>query len=173
MGHGTLQNPRQHSGRSHPPVVSVKITEMAIDPKVERASVCVSQHCGGLVAFEGIVRNTNLGRIVSHMIYEAYEALAVKEIRRIGFEACERFGLDAVYAVHRIGHLNIGDTAVLVTAVAGHRGEAFQGCRYVIDNLKVRAPLWKKEFYADGSHSWPRCSEHDHAACAGHANSQG
>jgi molybdopterin synthase catalytic subunit len=152
------------------PVISVRISETPIDPQSERAAVSVSRHCGGLVAFEGIVRDTNMGRTVSYMTYEAYEALAIKEITRIGREASARFGLDAVHVVHRIGRLEIGATAVVVTAVAGHRGEAFQGCRYVIDNLKVRAPLWKKEFYADGSHSWPRCSEHDHAACAAHSH---
>ena len=107
---------------------------------------------------------------MSHLNYEAYEALAIKEIVKIGNEAAERFGLDAVYVVHRVGSLNIGDTAVVVTAIAGHRGEAFQGCRYVIDNLKVRAPIWKKEFYLDGTHRWPRCSEHDHAAYAEHSH---
>ena len=149
--------------------INVSISENAFDLISERAKAKVPSHSGGVVSFEGVVRNINLGRPVSYLTYEAFESLALKEIRKIGQESCERFGLDAVYVTHRTGRLEIGDTAVVVTAVAGHRGEAFQGCRYVIDQLKVRAPIWKKEIYDDGSHSWPRCSEHDHALCAEHS----
>jgi len=152
------------------PDIRVRISESPVYLHSERNAIIVPTRCGGLVSFEGIVRDTNLGRPVEFMIYEAYEALAIKEITKIGGEAAAQFGLAAVYVVHRIGRLEIGATAVVVTAIAGHRGEAFLGCKYVIDHLKVRAPLWKKEFYADGTHSWPRCSEHDHAACSAHTH---
>ena len=116
--------------------------------------------CGGFVAFEGIVRDVNHGRKVTRLDYEAYDALAEKELRRIAEQAVERFGLRFVRAVHRTGSLTIGDTAVVVQVLSRHRREAFDGCRFVIDQLKARVPIWKKEYYDDGSTDWTRCHDH-------------
>lgn len=117
--------------------------------------------CGGYVAFEGIVRNINHGRKVVRLDYEAYDALAEKELGRIAEQAAERFHLKFVRAVHRKGSLAIGDTAVVVQVLSRHRREAFEGCRFVIDQLKARVPIWKKEYYDDGSAVWTRCHDHD------------
>lgn len=117
---------------------------------------------GAYVAFEGIVRDHNDGHKVVRLEYECYEALASKEITVIMDEAIERFGVSFVEVVHRIGALMIGDAAVFVQVLAPHRREAFEAAQYVMDELKQRAPIWKKEFYHDGSHAWPRCQHHHH-----------
>lgn len=117
---------------------------------------------GGFVAFEGWVRNHHEGRAVLRLAYEAFPALALKEGGRVLAEAVQRFGVTRALCVHRTGELAIGDVAVWVGVSAHHRDEAFRACRYVIDELKQRVPIWKKEHYADGTSSWVHC-----AACAG------
>ncbi len=110
---------------------------------------------GGSVTFLGIVRgNDEDGRIVNGLSYEAFEPLAMDEFEKIAGEARERFGDVAFTIVHRIGEIGVGEVAVAVVASAAHRGAAFDACRYAIDELKRRAPIWKKERYADGSARW-------------------
>jgi molybdopterin synthase catalytic subunit len=89
--------------------------------------------------------------------YEAYETLAVKEGKRIVAEALARFGVRRVACVHRLGELAIGELAVWVAVSAAHRDEAFAACRYVIDEVKQRVPIWKKEHYPDGDSGWVNC----------------
>lgn len=112
---------------------------------------------GGLVIFEGRVRNHNEGLDVLRLEYEAFEALAEKEGTRIVEEAQQRFGVERALCVHRTGLLEIGDVAVWVGVSAGHRGEAFAACRYIIDEVKQRVPIWKKEHYAQGDSGWVNC----------------
>lgn len=112
---------------------------------------------GGLVTFEGRVRNHNEGLDVLRLEYEAFEALAEKEGTRIVEEAQQRFGVERALCVHRTGLLEIGDVAVWVGVSAGHRGEAFAACRYIIDEVKQRVPIWKKEHYAQGDSGWVNC----------------
>jgi molybdopterin synthase catalytic subunit len=116
---------------------------------------------GGFVAFEGWVRNHHEGRAVLRLAYEAFPALAEKEGARVLAEAVKQFGVVRALCVHRTGELAIGDVAVWVGVSAHHRDEAFRACRYVIDEIKQRVPVWKKEHYADGTSSWVNC-----AACA-------
>jgi molybdopterin synthase catalytic subunit len=115
---------------------------------------------GGYVCFEGLVRNINHGKTVTRLEYEVYDELALKELRRIAEFAAERYGLRYVGCRHRRGALEIGETAVVVQVLSRHRREAFEGCRYVIDQLKARVPIWKKEYYDDGSSVWTQCHEH-------------
>jgi molybdopterin synthase catalytic subunit len=120
---------------------------------------------GACVTFEGWVRNENEGRDVLRLEYESYEVMAMKEGNRIMEEACEKFGLISATCVHRVGLLEIGDMAVWVGVSSGHRGEAFDACRYIIDEVKHRTPIWKKEFYTDGDSGWVKCeacAEPDH-----------
>jgi molybdopterin synthase catalytic subunit len=112
---------------------------------------------GGFASFEGWVRNHNEGLAVTRLEYEAFEALAVKEGERIIAEARERFPLLAAACVHRVGSLAIGDLAVWVGVSARHRDEAFQACRYIIDEVKHRLPIWKKEHYVNGDSGWVNC----------------
>lgn len=115
---------------------------------------------GGVVTFWGRVRNHNEGRKVNSLEYTAYDTLALKEGQRILEEAQSRFPLTALRAVHRLGHLKIGEGAVVVEVAAPHRGEAFEACRWIIDEIKKRVPVWKKEHYESGEAQWVICSHH-------------
>lgn len=112
---------------------------------------------GGYSAFEGWVRNHNEGREVERLEYEAYEPLAVSEGERIIAEARELYPFVRASFVHRVGLLEIGECAVWVGVAARHRDEAFKACRYIIDELKLRLPIWKKEHYVDGDSGWVNC----------------
>ncbi len=112
---------------------------------------------GAFVAFEGWVRNHNEGRAVLRLEYEAYEPLAAKEAAIILTEAAQKFDIVAAWAVHRVGCLEIGDMAVWVGVTARHRQAAFSACAYIIDEIKSRVPIWKKEHYADGDSGWINC----------------
>jgi molybdopterin synthase catalytic subunit len=104
------------------------------------------------------VRNRNEGQPVLSLEYEAYAPLAEAEGEKILAEARARFALVGVAGVHRIGHLQLGDLAVWVGVTAEHRGEAFEACRYIIDEAKARLPIWKKEHYASGATAWINCA---------------
>ena len=110
---------------------------------------------GGIVTFVGIVRAlADDGRPVDGLSYEAFEPMALQIFEQIAGEARGRFGDVALAMVHRIGDLAVGETAVAVLAAAPHRAEAFAACRFAIDELKERAPIWKRERYADGAAEW-------------------
>jgi molybdopterin synthase catalytic subunit len=113
--------------------------------------------CGGYATFEGWVRDRNEGQRVCRLEYEAFEALAVCEGERIIAEARERFGVAHAACVHRIGALAVGELAVWVGVSAAHRDEAFRACRYIIDEIKHRLPIWKKEHYLNGDSGWVNC----------------
>ncbi|HSY05157.1 MAG TPA: molybdenum cofactor biosynthesis protein MoaE [Steroidobacteraceae bacterium] len=113
--------------------------------------------CGGYAAFEGWVRDHNEGAAVRHLEYEAFEALAVREGERILAEALGRFGVARAACVHRLGELGVGELAVWVGVSAPHRDAAFAACRYIIDEVKHRLPIWKKEHYLSGDSGWVNC----------------
>lgn len=113
--------------------------------------------CGAYASFEGWVRNHNEGREVQALDYEAYESLGVKEGERIIEEALARFEIERAACVHRVGALQLGDLAVWVGVSAHHRDAAFAACRYIIDEVKSRVPIWKKERYLDGDSGWINC----------------
>ncbi len=121
------------------------------------ARTLADPRCGGYCSFEGWVRDHNEGRSVRRLEYEAFEALAAKEGERILEEARQRFGVEHLACVHRIGELGLGELAVWVGASAAHRDEAFRACRYVIDEVKHRLPIWKKEHYHSGDSGWVNC----------------
>ncbi len=121
--------------------------------------------CGGYVTFEGWVRNRNDGQDVHKLEYQAYERLAIKEGERIMAEAREKFPFEGAVCIHRVGALEIGDLAVWVAVSSVHRDEAFRACRYIIDEVKHRVPIWKKEHYANGDSGWVNCE-----ACASHSH---
>ena len=109
---------------------------------------------GGCVTFEGWVRDHNEGRAVHRLGYQAYAPLAQSEGERILTEACAKFAILDARCVHRVGTLEIGDLAVWVGASAAHRDAAFAACRYIIDEVKKRVPIWKNEHYEDGESGW-------------------
>jgi molybdopterin/thiamine biosynthesis adenylyltransferase/molybdopterin synthase catalytic subunit/rhodanese-related sulfurtransferase len=115
------------------------------------------ESCGGFAAFEGWVRNHNEGLAVTRLEYEAFAALAEKEGARIVEQAREKFGVARAACVHRVGSLALGDVAVWVGVSAAHRDEAFRACRFIIDEVKHRLPIWKKEHYINGDSGWVNC----------------
>ena len=127
-----------------------KITSNLIDSQ----TIGENSGIGARSVFEGTVRDTNDGHDVTKLEYECYEPLAMKEGNKILGEAIEKFGLIDAFCIHRIGTLEVGETAVIVVATSGHRNEAFKGCRYIIDEVKYRVPIWKKEHYQDGETEW-------------------
>jgi len=106
---------------------------------------------GAVVTFDGIVRNHSGGRATLYLEYEAYEPMALEKMRAIGAAIRERFAVDRMAIVHRLGRLEIGETSVFIAVSAAHRGIAFDACRFAIDTLKRSVPIWKKEYFADGA----------------------
>jgi len=143
-----------------------RFTNAAIDTEAARRELLDSA-AGGYVSFEGWVRNFNEGKQVTRLEYEAFEALAIKEGERIIAEATAKHPICHALCIHRLGNLNIGEMAVWVGVSSVHRGEAFDACRHIIDEVKHRVPIWKKEHYLDGDSGWVNC-EHC-AATARHA----
>lgn len=120
-------------------------------------STGIDPSCGASAFFAGCVRNHHEGRPVLRMEYEAYRPMAERQIASIADDAKRMFGVHTVRVLHRIGKMNVGDVAVVIEVWAAHRAESFDACRYVIDAIKVRVPIWKHEFYADGSNQWVLC----------------
>jgi len=129
------------------------LSSTPLDPATLRVAMA-DVRAGGFVTFEGWVRNTNEGRPVLRLEYEAFAPLAEKEGARILEQTRRNFAVFDIRCVHRIGLLELGDLAVWVGVSAQHRGAAFDACRYVIDEVKSRVPIWKREFYADGATGW-------------------
>jgi molybdopterin synthase catalytic subunit len=161
-----------------------RFAESPIDTTAARREL-LDASAGGYASFEGWVRDHNEGLAVSHLEYEAFEALAIREGERVLAEALERFPIRKAACVHRIGDLAIGDLAVWVGVSSAHRGEAFDACRFVIDEIKHRLPIWKKEYYANGDSGWVNCERcgaaprhgeahvHDRGAAPGRAHAHG
>ena len=140
----------------------IEISDSPIDTAALQASLG-DQAAGGYCAFEGWVRNENEGHTVKRLEYEAYEPLAIAEGEKVLAEARERIGILGARCVHRVGMLELGDCAVWIGVASKHRDEAFKACRYIIDEIKVRLPIWKKEHYTDGNSGWvncERCAQH-------------
>ncbi|HET6395970.1 MAG TPA: molybdenum cofactor biosynthesis protein MoaE [Pseudoxanthomonas sp.] len=139
--------------RAGAPVAGFELAEAPFDVAPLRARL-LRPDAGGYASFEGWVRDHHGGRPVLGLRYEAYAALAGAEGRRIVEEALARFPVAGVLCVHRTGALAVGELAVWVGASAAHRDAAFAACRYVIDEVKARVPIWKHERYADGDAQW-------------------
>ena len=134
----------------------IKITNSSIDPEQLRKDL-FDDRAGAYCSFEGWIRNENEGQSVLRLEYEAYEPLALTEGEKVVTEALQQFPYLHAHCVHRTGMLEIGECAVWVGVSSPHRDEAFQACRYIIDQIKVRLPIWKKEHYADGHSGWVNC----------------
>jgi molybdopterin synthase catalytic subunit/molybdopterin converting factor small subunit len=106
---------------------------------------------GAAVIFDGVVRDNTGGRRTLYLDYEAYEAMALKQMESLAVEARASFAVRGVSIVHRLGRLKIGETSVLIAVAAAHRGAAFEACRWIIDTLKKTVPIWKKEYFEDGA----------------------
>jgi molybdopterin synthase catalytic subunit len=129
------------------------ITLETIDPAVV-LSLVGAPGDGAVLLFLGTVRDHNDGRAVSGMRYDAYGAMAEKVLQAIAEEAADRLGTDRLVVVHRVGELGIGEISVAIAASGPHRAEAFDATRYVIEEIKKRLPVWKKEHYVEGDAQW-------------------
>jgi molybdopterin synthase catalytic subunit len=105
---------------------------------------------GGIVVFEGVVRDTARGKQVRYLEYDVYPEMAIQQIRAIIVEAEKRWAVDRVAVAHRIGRLEIGEASIIIVVATPHRAEAFEACRYIIDTLKTTVPIWKKEVATNG-----------------------
>jgi len=129
------------------------LSDTPFDTAALRAQL-LDARVGAYASFEGWVRDHNAGRAVSGLRYEAYVQLAESEGQRILDEACARFDILDAGCVHRVGDLALGELAVWVGVTAAHRDAAFAACRWIIDEVKARVPIWKHERYADGDAGW-------------------
>jgi molybdopterin synthase catalytic subunit len=134
------------------------ISSTTIEPDALKAEL-TADRAGACVCFEGWVRDHNDGEPVTALEYETHAPLAVREGDKVLAEARERFAIEIAACVHRVGRLQIGDCAVWVGVSAAHRGAAFDACRYIIDEIKHRLPIWKKEHYASGASAWVNCAK--------------
>ncbi len=138
---------------SYPQLLVAKM-RFTIQPEVILSHVEACPDAGGFVCFEGRVRNEHLGKDVVALEYEAHPEMAIAQGEQLLAEAIERFRLIDAVCVHRVGRLDVGELAVKIDVSAAHRREAFAGCEFIIDELKKRVPIWKKEHYADGNSGW-------------------
>lgn len=119
-------------------------------PTQELANGLKAAEDGAVVVFEGIVRNHSCGRKTLYLEYEAYEPMAIRKMEEVGREVREKFSIDRIGMIHRVGRLEIGETSVAIIVTSAHRRAAFDACRYAIDRLKQIVPIWKKEYFEDG-----------------------
>jgi molybdopterin converting factor subunit 1 len=106
---------------------------------------------GAIVVFDGVVRDNTRGRRTLYLDYEAYEEMALAQMERLAREAAAQHAIDRVAIVHRLGRLEIGESSIVIVVTSGHRGPAFEACRWLIDTLKRTVPIWKKEHFVDGA----------------------
>jgi molybdopterin synthase catalytic subunit len=133
----------------------IRLAELRSGPlSVDEVRAAVSdRRAGGIVLFAGTVRDTDHGKDVVRLSYSAHPSAAA-ELRRVAEKVAAGFSARAIAAVHRVGDLEIGDLAVVVAASCAHRAEAFEACRVLIDTLKREVPIWKRQWFADGSSEW-------------------
>jgi molybdopterin synthase catalytic subunit len=127
----------------------IRVTPERLDPEEAIESVRRDE-AGAVDLFLGVVRNTNKGRAVDHLVYDAYPSMAEKTMRELAEEAVERFDLADSAVLHRTGRLEIGETSLLVAVSAGHRAATFEAGHWLVNEVKRRVPVWKKEVWADG-----------------------
>jgi molybdopterin converting factor subunit 1 len=136
------------SGGSSAPVIA--LVREAIDADSLVATLKQGED-GAVVVFDGIVRNNTRGRKTLYLMYEAYEDMALRQMQALAAEAIVKHDVRQVTLVHRLGHLDVGETSVLIAVASAHRGQAFEACRWLIDTLKKTVPIWKKEHFEDGA----------------------
>ncbi|HYM49915.1 MAG TPA: molybdenum cofactor biosynthesis protein MoaE [Candidatus Limnocylindrales bacterium] len=127
----------------------VALSEEPLDPQAIASRVRSDQD-GAVVVFQGVVRDVARGRTVRALVYEAYGAMAQRQMEMLAAEAASRFAIGGLAVVHRTGTLQVGEVSVVIAVAAPHRGAAFDACEWLIDELKRTVPIWKKEIYTEG-----------------------
>lgn len=128
----------------------IEITRLRIATG-EIAREVLTNDDGAVVTFDGVVRNHSHGRATLYLEYEAYEAMALMQMRGIAVQLHADYSVTAIVMIHRLGRLEIGETSVFIAVSAAHRAAAFDACRFAIDTLKKTVPIWKKEYFSDGA----------------------
>jgi molybdopterin synthase catalytic subunit len=126
-----------------------RVTDAPLDPN-EAIEAVGDPAAGAIDLFLGVVRNTNKGRDVAYLEYDAYPEMAEKLMADLGQQAIDKYGLRKVALYHRTGRLQIGETSLLIAISSGHRAEAFTAGKWLVDEVKKRVPVWKKEVWSDG-----------------------
>lgn len=139
--------------------VTTRLGREPIDPQTLLRAVAGPAN-GALLLFLGVVREVNDGRAVTGIEYSAYETMAARELASIADEAAERFGISDIVIEHRLGTLELEEASVGVAVAHAHRGSAYEASRWIIEELKRRVPIWKRERYADGTREWVDPSQH-------------
>ena len=124
-----------------------------VESKINREEIIQSvstPESGAIATFDGTVRNYSREKPVTHLHYEAFPEMALKELEKIRAEAMQRWPLNGMAIVHRVGRMEIGESSVFIAVSSAHRKDAFEACRFAIDTLKTTVPIWKKEHYQDG-----------------------
>jgi len=131
--------------------ISVKISPnpLSLDQAYAHAQ---DPSCGGICLFVGAVRDQNKGKEVTHLDFDTYEPMALKEMEKIAVTAVEKYGVRSVAIFHRSGLVKVSEVAVIISVSSKHRAAAFDACAYAIDQLKETVPIWKKEHLTDGSY---------------------
>jgi len=129
--------------------IQIKAETLSIDEAYQKI---LNEKCGGICLFIGTVRNLNKGKIVTHLDFETYQPMALKEMAKIADQAIELFQVKNMVIHHRSGHVGISDIAVIIGAASIHRKAAFEATQFAIDQLKLHVPIWKKEFLEEGGY---------------------
>jgi molybdopterin synthase catalytic subunit len=127
----------------------IRVTQEVLQPN-EAVTAVQTRASGAVNVFLGVVRDNNLGRTVDYLEYDAYPEMAERVMRQLAEEARERFGLEDIAVLHRTGRLEIGETSLLVAVASGHRAESFEAGHWLVNEIKKKVPVWKKEVWDDG-----------------------
>lgn len=168
-----MSSGRPSSASSAAERIALRETPISVDEVIAQVT---RPGAGGIATFIGVVRDESEGRTVTRLAYSAYDAMAKREMQKVVEEIEREIEGVCVSAIHRLGSLGVGDAAIVCAASAPHRAEAFTACRELIDRIKARVPIWKREWGPEGA-AWvgwvdARCSAdgHEHAPAAGHAH---
>lgn len=133
---------------------SILLTRNAISVAEAAASFPSQAECGSRIYFEGVIREEKEGQKVEGIFYEAYEEMAKRELEKIETEVKQKWPVRQMGIVHRLGEVRVGEISLIVVVETPHRKEGFEAMQYIIDQLKKRVPIWKKEFYETGKTKW-------------------
>jgi len=139
--------PVSGGAENSPSLIRIVRSPIQIEPLV---STLQQPEDGAVVVFDGIVRNHSRGRRTLHLEYEGYEPMALRKMKELEESARNRWPVNRIAVVHRLGRIEIGEASVVIVVTSAHRQAAFEACQYLIDTLKKTVPIWKKEFFADG-----------------------
>ena len=148
----------------------ILLTDEILDPVAVTESV--HRECNGaVVTFLGTTRDNFGGKTVTRLEYEAYDVMAIKKLHEVRDSLCADYGIEDIAIAHRTGRVDVGHVSLVVAVASPHRAEAFEVCHEAVNRIKTIVPIWKKEWFADGSR-WVACEDHEFAGEAGHQHAR-